>query len=326
MRPLAEPGARLVVEADGAVVEPRRRAAWSRIAGGDAGRRHLAAEDHARPEALVERQRDGVAAATAGWAEDAGHRLTARRGGRVACARRAGGGSPRAPRSRAAPAPAGRRQPRARRRRRGRRSRRARPGCAILLAAQPHAPRARRPAHGATRDPRTDQKRCPCARGPDSIRCSGGTDWLGVGRAGDGHDPSGILSAMPLTPAERETMAGRLGGLEHDVRLALYTRADGCDTCADTRAIVEEVAALSPHLSFESARPGAPDARRALGIDHAPAIVVLRRVDGALRRCRGAPGRRAARARADVAGRRDPDRRRAATPASAPTACAAWRR
>jgi glutaredoxin-like protein len=101
---------------------------------------------------------------------------------------------------------------------------------------------------------------------------------------------------MPLTPAERDAMAGRLSVLEHDVRLALYTRADGCDTCADTGTIVEDVAALSPHLSFEiddldlarsrhesGGGPG-PGIARAVApeIEHAPAIVVLRRADGAV--------------------------------------------
>ena len=69
-------------------------------------------------------------------------------------------------------------------------------------------------------------------------------------------------------------MSGRLDGLSRGVRLALYTRADGCDTCADTRAIVEEVATLSPHLHVAvhdlDAAGGGP------GRDHAPLIVVLR--------------------------------------------------
>ena len=70
-------------------------------------------------------------------------------------------------------------------------------------------------------------------------------------------------------------MSGRLGGLSHGVRLALHTRADGSDTCADTRAIVDEVAALSPHLDVAvhdlDAAGGGP------GLDHAPLIVVLRK-------------------------------------------------
>lgn len=70
-------------------------------------------------------------------------------------------------------------------------------------------------------------------------------------------------------------MSGRLGGLSRGVRLALYLRADGCDTCADTRASLEEIAALSPHLDLvvgdlSSAGTGP-------GLEHAPLITVLRR-------------------------------------------------
>lgn len=83
---------------------------------------------------------------------------------------------------------------------------------------------------------------------------------------------------MPLTLAERDAMAGRVGRLTRPVRLAVYTRADGCDTCADTVAIADEVAALSAHLSVERHdldRPGVTS-----GVDHAPVIVVLRESDG----------------------------------------------
>ena len=75
-------------------------------------------------------------------------------------------------------------------------------------------------------------------------------------------------------------MSSRLGALSRGVRLALYTRADGCDTCAETRAIVDEVAGLSPHLDVEvhdlAAAGGGP------GLEHAPLIVVLRRDGEAL--------------------------------------------
>lgn len=74
-------------------------------------------------------------------------------------------------------------------------------------------------------------------------------------------------------------MAGRVGGLTRPVRLAVYTKAEGCDTCADTVAIVEKVAALSPLLSVERHdldRPGVSS-----GVEHAPAIVVLRETGGA---------------------------------------------
>jgi glutaredoxin-like protein len=83
---------------------------------------------------------------------------------------------------------------------------------------------------------------------------------------------------MPLTRAERDAMAGRVGSLTRAVRFAVYTKAEGCDTCADTMAIVDEVAALSPHLSVE--HHDLDGAGAAAGVDRAPAIVLLRDVDG----------------------------------------------
>jgi glutaredoxin-like protein len=84
---------------------------------------------------------------------------------------------------------------------------------------------------------------------------------------------------MSLTPAERDAMAERLRVLARAVRLAVYTRADGCDTCTDTVAIVEAVVALSPHLSTEV--HDLPADAMPPGVEHVPAIVVLGDVDGA---------------------------------------------
>jgi glutaredoxin-like protein len=77
---------------------------------------------------------------------------------------------------------------------------------------------------------------------------------------------------MSLTSAERATVAGRLGSLVGPVRLAVTTRADGCETCAQAVAIVEAVAAMSPLLSvrIETAAAGAgPEA------PHVPSVAVL---------------------------------------------------
>ena len=69
-------------------------------------------------------------------------------------------------------------------------------------------------------------------------------------------------------------MSGRLGGLSRGVRLALYTRVDDCDTCADTREIVDDIAALSPHIDVDV--HGIDEAGGGPGLDHASLIVVLR--------------------------------------------------
>ena len=319
----AEPGAGLVVEADGAVVEPRalrpgqdRRGEVRRASPCD-GRSRGSTDLHrtAAGSSRRPRRRRGR------LGQGGDHRLPASGGGRVAeRTRREGAGSARARRWRGAPARAGRRRRRARRRRQGRRATPAHRG-------DPRpARRGRRGKPRATGNPRTEHEQSPCARGPDSIRCV-----LHVGshsRRGDSRRRAaatvGYPVPMPLTPAERETMAGRLAGLTHPVRLALYTRADGCDTCADTQAIVEEVAALSPHLSVDTARPAR---RRGRAGRRAPAGD-RRAARGRRRprRSRRAAGRRAGRARADLAGRRDPDRRQRRPRDSPRTAWRASRR
>ena len=77
---------------------------------------------------------------------------------------------------------------------------------------------------------------------------------------------------MPLTPVEREMAAGRLATLAGDVRLALRVRPAGCDTCAETQALLQELAALSTRLSLEVADAGPEGgdcpAIDVLGLDH----------------------------------------------------------
>jgi glutaredoxin-like protein len=84
---------------------------------------------------------------------------------------------------------------------------------------------------------------------------------------------------MSLTPAERTTAAGRLAGLANPVRLVLYTRPVGCDTCADTRALLDEIATLSPGVTVDARELGDPSTPA--GLDHVPAIVVLGERDAA---------------------------------------------
>jgi glutaredoxin-like protein len=73
---------------------------------------------------------------------------------------------------------------------------------------------------------------------------------------------------MPLTPVERDIAASRLATLAGDVRLSLRVRPTGCDTCADTRALLQDLATLSPRLTLDVAEAGADPG-------HCPAIDVL---------------------------------------------------
>jgi glutaredoxin-like protein len=84
----------------------------------------------------------------------------------------------------------------------------------------------------------------------------------------------GYAASFMLTPAERATVAGRVARLAGDVRLALYTRAVDCDTCAVTRALLEEVVTLSPRLSLEVHDLGEG---AEVAVDRPPTIAVLGR-------------------------------------------------
>jgi alkyl hydroperoxide reductase subunit AhpF len=71
--------------------------------------------------------------------------------------------------------------------------------------------------------------------------------------------------------------------LETPVELLFFGREAGCETCADTRQLVEEVAALSDLLSL-SVYDLEQDAGVAsqYGVDKAPGLVLAAREDGRL--------------------------------------------
>ena len=72
-------------------------------------------------------------------------------------------------------------------------------------------------------------------------------------------------------------------GLTRPVRLVFFTQTLGCETCADARRILDEVADLSPLLSVEECNLVLDKERAAqFGVDRAPttALVVVE-ADGA---------------------------------------------
>lgn len=84
-----------------------------------------------------------------------------------------------------------------------------------------------------------------------------------------------------LNDQVRQQVRERLAGLKEPVTMIVFTQGEGavleCETCADTRALVEEVAALSDKLAVE-VRDFVADAEVAetYGIDKIPAIAVVR--------------------------------------------------
>lgn len=70
-------------------------------------------------------------------------------------------------------------------------------------------------------------------------------------------------------------------GLDAPVKLVVFTQGEGgaleCSMCADTRSLIEEVAALSPKLAVE-VRDFVGDAEiaAAYGVDKLPAVAIVR--------------------------------------------------
>jgi len=82
---------------------------------------------------------------------------------------------------------------------------------------------------------------------------------------------------MPLLDQETaEHVKQELAGLTGPVRLVMFTQTFECDYCAETRQLVEEIAALSDQLTAEIYN-FVTDEEKAeeLGVDKIPAIAVI---------------------------------------------------
>lgn len=83
-----------------------------------------------------------------------------------------------------------------------------------------------------------------------------------------------------LSDTERGIVAARFRNLPHDVRLLFFTQTFGCETCADTGRILDELASISPRIAVEEVNLVLDrDRVEAMGVDRAPAIVLARRND-----------------------------------------------
>ena len=82
----------------------------------------------------------------------------------------------------------------------------------------------------------------------------------------------------------RKDVQKALNSVENPVVFKVFTQEAECDYCADTRELVEEVAALSDKLTVET-HDLVKDAAIAesLGIDKAPAIAVIGKKDYGIR-------------------------------------------
>jgi glutaredoxin-like protein len=84
------------------------------------------------------------------------------------------------------------------------------------------------------------------------------------------------MSLIP--PADAERLRQDFAALTAPVRLLFFTQSAGCDTCAETRQILDELPSLSDRILVEEVDMALDPARAAAyQIDRAPAIAIVRR-------------------------------------------------
>jgi alkyl hydroperoxide reductase subunit AhpF len=82
---------------------------------------------------------------------------------------------------------------------------------------------------------------------------------------------------MPLlAAADQEKLRVAFAEMTRPVRLLFFTQTFGCETCPETRQILDELPALSDRIAIEEVNLVLErEKAKAYGIDRAPAIVVV---------------------------------------------------
>lgn len=79
-----------------------------------------------------------------------------------------------------------------------------------------------------------------------------------------------------LSPADQQKLRDAFGKMTRRVTLLFFTQTLGCDTCLQTRQILDELPPLGDRLSVEEVNLVLDaDKAKQYGIDRAPAVVVL---------------------------------------------------
>jgi len=79
-----------------------------------------------------------------------------------------------------------------------------------------------------------------------------------------------------LAPADQDKLRESFSAMSSPVRLLFFTQTLGCETCLQTRQILDELPALSDKIAIEEVNFVLEQEKAALyGIDRVPAIVVV---------------------------------------------------
>jgi len=91
---------------------------------------------------------------------------------------------------------------------------------------------------------------------------------------------------MPLlSPADQQRLRDAFSEITRPVRLVFFTQTLGCDTCVQTREILDELPVLSDRITIEEVNlilEG--DKAKQYGVDRAPAIAVVGQDESGLER------------------------------------------
>src|SRR5438067_11278232 len=78
-----------------------------------------------------------------------------------------------------------------------------------------------------------------------------------------------------ISPADQERLTTTFGEMVHPVRLLFFTQTLGCETCLQTRQILDELPPLSVHITIMEVNlilEG--DKANAYAVDRAPAVAI----------------------------------------------------
>src|SRR4051812_3476303 len=79
-----------------------------------------------------------------------------------------------------------------------------------------------------------------------------------------------------LSAADQERLKADFAAMTRSVRLLFFTRTIDCETCLQTREILDELPALTDRITIEEINIVLESERAAqYGIDHVPAVVLL---------------------------------------------------
>jgi len=88
-----------------------------------------------------------------------------------------------------------------------------------------------------------------------------------------------------ISPADQERLREELSAMTRPVRLLFFTQTLDCETCLQTRQILDELPVLSDKISIEEVNfVLAPETATQYGIDRVPAIVIVGQDDSGAER------------------------------------------